>query len=64
MYFRDHPPPHFHIVTHSREEAQMSIGNLSVLAGGVPPSILAAARAWAQANVDVLRGKWRELHPE
>lgn len=32
MYFRDHPPPHFHVVTSSREEAQVAIRDLELIA--------------------------------
>jgi hypothetical protein len=64
MYFRDHPPPHVHIVTSSRQEAQLRLSDLSVLVGRVPPSVLGNARAWAAANSDLLREKWDALHPD
>jgi hypothetical protein len=28
MYFRDHPPPHFHVITSTREEAQVNIESI------------------------------------
>ncbi|HEX4160793.1 MAG TPA: DUF4160 domain-containing protein [Rhizomicrobium sp.] len=63
MYFRDHPPPHFHVVTSSREEAQVSIDSLSVMAGRVRPAILAAARDRAKMHAALLYEKWIGLHP-
>ena len=63
MYFRDHPPPHIHVITSSREEAQVSIDDFSVLAGRVPSRVLAAARQWAESHVGSLYEKWNELHP-
>jgi len=64
MYFRGHPPPHVHIITSSRQEAQLRLSDLSVLAGHVPPSVLGKARAWAAGNSDLLREKWNALHPD
>jgi hypothetical protein len=64
MYFRDHPPPHVHIVTSSKQEAQLRLSDFSVLAGHVPPPVLSKARAWTAANSDQLREKWNALHPD
>ena len=63
MYFRDHAPPHFHVMTRDRREAQIRISDLAVMAGHVPGATLAAAREWAAANKPVLMAKWDELHP-
>jgi len=35
MYFGDHNPPHFHIVTKTGQEAQIAIATLTVMAGEV-----------------------------
>jgi hypothetical protein len=64
MYFRDHDPPHFHIMIRSRREAQVRISDLTVMAGAVPTSILRSALSWANANKFALNAKWRELHPK
>ena len=64
MFFRDHDPPHFHIATRDRREAQIRIADLAVMAGSVRTSALKAALKWAVANRDVLSAKWQELHPE
>jgi hypothetical protein len=63
MYFRDHPPPHFHVITSAREEAQVRIDDFCVLAGRIPPKILTGARQWAELHVGLLHEKWNELHP-
>jgi hypothetical protein len=64
MYFRDHGPPHFHVVTRDRREAQVRIADLAVMAGSVRANVLEAALRWAAANRNVLSAKWQELHPE
>ena len=33
MYFGDHPPPHFHIITRSGEKAVFRIDSLALCAG-------------------------------
>jgi hypothetical protein len=33
MYFGDHPPPHFHVITGSAEEIQVEIETLAVIKG-------------------------------
>jgi hypothetical protein len=63
MYFLDHPPPHFHIVTSDREETQVRLSDLSVMAGRVPSPVLDGAVGWARTNLTVLERKWDELHP-
>ena len=49
MYFRDHNPPHFHIVTPD-SEAQMTIASLSILEGAVDRRAEREARGRAAAN--------------
>ncbi len=63
MYFRDHEPPHFHIVTRDHREAQVRISDLTVITGAVQSKTLRSALTWANGNKFVLRAKWRELHP-
>lgn len=62
MYFRDHNPPHFHIVT-PESEAQMTIASLSILEGAVDRRAEREAREWASANRATLEAKWREFNP-
>jgi len=63
MYYRDHEPPHFHIMTRDHREAQVRIDNLSVIVGDVPSRIVHEVVDWAAENRHVLRAKWRDLHP-
>jgi Domain of unknown function (DUF4160) len=63
MYFRDYGPPHFHVMTKDRREAQVRLADLAVMAGEVPKPILNAALKWATANRPRLLAKWRDLHP-
>ena len=63
MYYRDHDPPHFHIMTKDRLEAQVRLADLTVMAGDVPTRILSAALRWAASNRDLLSAKWQDLHP-
>lgn len=62
MYFGDHFPPHFHIVTKAGGEALLEIATLEILEGKVPKAILDAAREWARQNRALLDAKWEELH--
>ncbi len=50
MYAGDHNPPHFHIVTRDRTEAQVEIATMAVLRGDVRTTVLKAALVWATKN--------------
>lgn len=63
MYYRDHLPPHFHVVTRDRREAQVRIDNLAVIVSDVPPRITRDAAKWAIANKATLMAAWNSLHP-
>ena len=63
MYFHDHSPPHFRILTKDHREVQIRIVDFTVMAGGVPAATLRAALAWAAAHKPVLSAQWEELHP-
>jgi Domain of unknown function (DUF4160) len=62
MYAGDHNPPHFHIVTRDRMEAQLEIATLAVLKGDVRATVLRAALAWATKNRALLERTWIEMH--
>lgn len=57
VYFGDHHPPHFHIMT-KNGDAQVKIDDLTVMRGDVPGRILRAARAWASKNKEALKAAW------
>ena len=57
MYFDDHNPPHFH-VKYNDARALVSIGELKVLEGQVPPRILGLVIEWAELHKDELMKDW------
>jgi len=56
MFWRDHPPPHFHAVD-GDHEAQIGLDG-TLLNGSLPPRILAMVREWAELNQDGLSKAW------
>lgn len=62
IYFDDHNPPHFHIVT-PEGSALISIETLEVLKGDVDKKIMKTALAWASNNKITLEQKWNEFNP-
>jgi hypothetical protein len=64
MYFDDHPPPHFHIVTRKNERIAVVIETLVVQAGEADSRDTAEAVAWALENREELRSRWREYSEE
>ena len=60
MYFGDHPPPHFHIITLNNERVAVTIEALMVLAGNADTRDTAAAFRWAALNKATLWARWRE----
>lgn len=60
MYFRDHPPPHFHIITRSNERLAVVIETLVVLAGSADSRDVREAMSWAKDNRPTLRRLWRQ----
>ncbi|MBI4422003.1 MAG: DUF4160 domain-containing protein [Gemmatimonadetes bacterium] len=59
VYWRDHPPPHFHAV-YSGEESQISIDDLSVLSGTLSPRPTTLVVEWAKLHQEELRLVWRQ----
>lgn len=53
MYFRDHPPRHFHAI-YGDDEALIDIQSLSVLAGHLPRRAAALVLEWAGLHQDEL----------
>jgi hypothetical protein len=60
MYFEDHNPPHVHVVGPDFE-ALVSIGDLAVFAGAIPPKFDREALGWIAANKSSLLVKWEEM---
>jgi hypothetical protein len=57
IYFDDHNPPHFH-VGYNEEEALISINDLSLLKGSLPPRVLGLAMEWARLHQAELFENW------
>ena len=57
MYFRDHPPPHFH-ARYAGEEAVISIATGEVIAGSLPGRALRLVREWTEMHRDELDANW------
>lgn len=59
MYFRDHPPPHFHAV-YGDTEALIDIQTLGILEGYLPRRAAALVLEWAELHQDELMHAWDE----
>jgi len=57
IYFDDHNPPHFH-VEYNEEEALISINDLSLLKGNLPPRVMGLAMEWARLHQTELLENW------
>lgn len=64
MYFGDHPPPHFHVITVDDEEMQVEIETLERIKGEADPRDISEALQWAESNKEELRARWREYSEE
>ena len=60
MYFGDHNPPHFHVVS-ADFAAKVRIDDLTILAGSLPPNVLRRVRDWAEGNRETLEKSWQEF---
>jgi hypothetical protein len=57
MFFDDHSPPHFH-VEYNDFEAKISINDLTVLKGQLPPRVLGLVMEWAGLHKKELLENW------
>ncbi|HIE29107.1 TPA: DUF4160 domain-containing protein [Candidatus Poribacteria bacterium] len=57
MYFADHNPPHFH-VRYGGHKAVISIRDLSLLEGRIPPRVLGMVVEWALRHQEELLRNW------
>jgi hypothetical protein len=64
MYFYDHAPPHFHIITRSDERIAVYIDTLRIRDGEANTRDTAEAFAWAEDNRDELYDRWQEYSEE
>jgi hypothetical protein len=64
MYFGDHPPPHFHVITRSNEAAVFLIETLARWAGEADQRDTDEALAWASFNRPELWARWQQYAEE
>jgi len=57
MYWRDHPPPHFH-AAYGGQVAEIAIETLEVIDGWLPPRALRLVIEWASQHQDELMENW------
>jgi hypothetical protein len=57
MYYREHNPPHFH-VRYNEYRASVSIRELALLEGKLPPKVLGLVVEWASLHQQELMEDW------
>jgi hypothetical protein len=58
IYFREHPPPHFHAL-YGEYVAQIDISTGRVIEGGLPRRALALVRKWRKLHITELMEDWK-----
>jgi hypothetical protein len=58
MFYHEHAPPHFH-VKYAEHHATISIQQLSLLSGRLPPRALALTLEWATKHQKELMEDWQ-----
>ncbi len=58
MFYKDHNPPHFH-VRYNEYKATISIEDLALLDGKLPPKVLGLVIEWASIHQEELREDWQ-----
>ncbi len=57
MFYRDHPPPHFHAV-YGEFEAEVEIDPIQIIEGELPRRAQSLVIEWAALHQDELRQSW------
>lgn len=60
MYFNEHNPPHFH-AEYNEFKASITIKNLGLLEGKLPPKVMSLVVEWAQEHQDELLENWESI---
>lgn len=60
MYFDEHNPPHFHAI-YQEYEAEMTIQELKILNGNLPPRALGLVIEWANLHQNELQDNWNRI---
>jgi len=58
MYWRDHPPPHFH-AQYGEHWAEVAIEDGQLLKGALPPRAMRMVEEWRGLHRGALRENWR-----
>lgn len=58
MYFRDHPPPHFH-AAYGEHSARVSIASGEIVNGSLPPRARRMVSQWAALHRSELERNWQ-----
>ena len=58
MYYKEHNPPHFH-VRYNEYKATISINDLALLEGKLPPKVLGLVIEWASMYQKDLIEDWK-----
>ncbi len=57
MFFSEHQPPHFH-ATYNEFNAEISINDLNIIIGNLPPRVLGLVMEWAAIHKNELMDNW------
>ena len=57
MYYDDHNPPHFHAI-YGEYKAVISIQDLAILEGDLPPRAVGLVMEWGRAHKNDLLKEW------
>jgi len=57
IYYRDHPPMHFHAL-YGEHEALIEIETGAIYAGDLPSMALVLVESWRRAHLEELRADW------
>jgi hypothetical protein len=58
MYFKEHAPPHFH-AKYGAQRAALSIDDLRLIEGKLPPRVMSLVLEWAFQHREELLENWR-----
>lgn len=59
VYFRDHNPPHFHVI-YSEHKAAIKIDDLTIIEGKLPPRVYGMVVEWATMHQVELMDNWNK----
>ncbi|MHB9025865.1 MAG: DUF4160 domain-containing protein [Armatimonadota bacterium] len=59
MYYREHQPPHFHVI-YGDAEALISVESLAVIEGRLPGRALGLVIEWASLHQSELQLAWQQ----